>query len=291
MFVQERLFGEDIPLPTITYCPVSVFSESYPTIRGVYGQYLLMLQRGEVLEDVAIAVGDWYYSPTALARAIVRARRGRWPEEAVQKEIEDLSPPAFALPGVWGECVLIDIRRAYASILERWGVRETRPMRYFSQTPAWGLLAQYWHGPGEDLVLRVLPSVARSGRMRVWWARDRVEERERWCLDPRPWGTVTTVLAGIAEIARREYRCIYWNTDGGILPVDKSKSFLGFIRTLGLDARILARGATTVVGIGVYRVGEKMSIPYRRKVRGAVRLGGGGFAEWAAFVVGRELAY
>lgn len=290
MYIQERLIGENAPLPTVAYWPVSRFSECYPTVRGVYGQYLLAIRKGEVLEDVAVSVEDWYYSPSALARAIVRARRGRWPESDVQREIEDLAPPMYALPGFWGDCELVDIRRAYASILDRWGVREMRPLRYFSRTPAWVPPARYWSGAGADLVLRTLPSVARSGRMRIWWTRDRVEERERWCLDPRPWGTVTTVLTGIAEIARRDFRCTYWNVDGGIIPAQLVDSFLHFIRALGLDARIRARGEAVVLGVGAYRVGKRLSIPYQRGVRGAIRLGGGEFAEWAALAVSREVA-
>jgi hypothetical protein len=290
MYIQERLFGENVPLPKVAYWPVGAFSESYPAIRGVYGQYLLVHKKGEVLEDVAVAVGGWYYSPSALARAIVRARRGRWPESDIQREIEALTPPMYALPGFWGDCVLVDIRRAYASILERWGVREMRPLRYFSRTPAWVPPARYWSGAGEDLVLRVLPSVARSGRMRVWWAKDKIEERERWCLDPRPWGVVTTVLAGVAEIAGQDFRCVYWNVDGGILPTRKADDFLRFVRALGLDARVQAVGETVVLGIGAYKVGKKLSIPYRRGVRGAVRLGGGEFAAWAVSVVSREFA-
>jgi hypothetical protein len=290
MYVQERLFGENVPLPAVAYWPVSTFSDDYPAVRGVYGQFLLAHRKGEVLEDVAITVGDWYYSPSALARAIVRARRGRWPDSDVQREIEDLIPPVYALPGCWGDCALVDIRRAYASILERWGVREMRPLRYFSRTPAWMPPARYWSGAGEDLVLRVLPSVARSGKMRVWWARDRIEERERWCLDPRPWGVVVTVLSGIAELARRDFGCVYWNVDGGILPAEHVDDFLRLIRALGLDARVQAQGETMVLGIGAYRVGGKASIPYQRGVRGAIRVGGGAFAQWAALVVSREVA-
>jgi hypothetical protein len=290
MYVQERLFGENVPLPAVAYWPVDSFSECYPAVRGVYGQYLMALRRGEVLEDVAVAVEDCYYSPSALARAIARSRRGRWPESDIQKEIEDLAVPMYALPGVWGNCALVDIRRAYASILERLGVREMRPLRYFSRTPAWAPPTRYWRGAGEDLVLRVLPSVARSGKMRVFWTRDKVEERARWCIDPRPWGTVTTVLSGIAEIARREFGCIYWNVDGGILPTAVVDDFLAFIRALGLDARVVASGEAVVLGIGAYRVGGKMSIPFRRRVRAAVRPGGGDFSDWAALVVERELA-
>jgi hypothetical protein len=183
----------------------------------------------------------------------------------------------------------VDIRRAYASILERWGVREMRPLRYFSRTPAWMPPARYWSGAGEDLVLRILPSVARSGKMRVWWARDRIEERERWCLDPRPWGTVITVLSGIARVAQKDFGCIYWNVDGGIIPAQRANDFLHFIRALGLDARVQAQGETMVLGIGAYRVGKKASIPYRRGVRGAIRWGESEFASWAASVVERAL--
>jgi len=290
MYVQERLFGESVPLPATAYWPVDAFSELYPTVRGIYGQYLLALRKGEVLEDVAVRVDDCWYSPSALARAIVRSRRGRWPESDIQKEIEALAVPMYALPGFWGNCALLDIRRAFASILERWGVREVRPLRYFSLTPAWTPPARYWSGAGEDLVLRILPSVARSGKMRVFWGRDKIEEKERWCIDPRPWGTVVAVLAGIAEVARRDYHCIYWNVDGGILPTAVVDDILRFIRALGLDARVKAQGETVVLGIGAYRVGGKMSIPFRRGVRAVVRQGGGEFAEWAAAIVSRELA-
>lgn len=237
---------------------VKRFADVFPRVKGTFSSYYPGRGR-EVLWDTHVAIGPapegWGWSPAGVARRIVFDRRGRWPDKWVEEKILQMPMPSYAIPGAWdGEWVLVDIQRAFETILKRWGVRLVSPLRYFSAIPAWVMPEVFWCGPGEKWVLRVLPAVARGGWRRLELSESKMIRVPLPPLDSRPWGTVATVLWGIAWRAWT-LGAVYWNTDGGILPVSAEREFAEWLGELGLSLHYRARGEVEVRGIGAYRVG------------------------------------
>lgn len=274
---------------------VESFSPEYPRFLGSFSAFYPLYHRREVLAPAHVIVPGadflppgWGWSPGEIAREILRARRGpRWPEAENWRRVEQMRPPALVIPGCWEDCVLVDIQRAYESILRRWGVRQVDPLRFFSKSLAWEIPKPYWTGPGEKHVLRILPAIGLGGRILFQEGPGKVAWRKSLGRDCRPWGTVMVVLAGVAEAARR-LGARYWNVDGGIIPIAGLGELRDFCAGAGLVLREKARGTAEVKCLGAYRVGGWVSGHFSRvRITRAVEPDSE-LWEWSLGVISRE---
>ncbi len=269
---QLELFSlESWRYPRVKVEVADFFPQEVPVVLGQISRYYIARATRVVRRGFELWNDGLPDSPAVIARRFILAHRGHYPQSHVAEKIEAMSPPLHAIPTRHEHIVMVDLRRAYESILLRFGVREMKPLSYFSLYPLY--FPPPSPGGGSEqarkLFYHCLPTVGRSGTTRVL-TEEGVKLYKRQAIDPRPWGVVMTVLNALGWLAVR-LGAVHVFVDSYAFPHEVPREFADFVRELGLELRLVAEGEGEIKGCGAYRVGEKISGHYSR-VRGGKAL-------------------
>ncbi len=243
---------------------VDQFPMDVPVVLGTISHYYPVRRVRAIRMGWEITNDGIPDSPAVIAKRFILAHRGRYPDEHVSKIIEKMSYPIHVIPGYWDWLVMVDLRRAYENILKRIGVRTMKPLAYFSHNPSY--FPPDCPGIGtEDAIKRFyhcFPVVGRSGKIRIRDS-DGIKIYERPPIDSRPWGTVMTVLNGLAWLAIR-LGAVQVFFDSYAFPREVPSEFADLVRSLGLELRLVSEGAGHIRGVASYRIGNRVSGHYTR---------------------------
>lgn len=175
-------------------------------------------------------------------------------EYSKRGEIDSHPYPYYAISGRWGYCYYVDIRRAYLQIARRFGSdvhfkaggfigygEYTFSDELFSQSRiARGLLVS---GTGKEI------------RQTIWHTGNyHQSKRHNSLFAPYLRAAITNTLHAIAYMCKRY--CIYWHTDGCIVPALYLNKLCKVLDTYDLKHAIKHEGNTQVFGVGSYTIGE-----------------------------------
>lgn len=290
IWTQKELLprGETWRYPRAKVIPVLRWGTDLPRALGSVAQFVYPTQTREILSGWELYNDGIPDAPTALARRYITVHRGKYPHPQQTGAIESMRPPIYCKPGA-GWFVMIDIRRAYESVLRRWGIREVWPRRFFSRVPVYFPPEVPGEGKEEAVKLfyRAFPSVGRSGVISVKWP-DGIRRYHRAPLDARPWGTVQVVLSGLAYLAiQLGARYVY--VDSFIFPESVPREFIEFARDIGIEFRKEAEGLGYILSAGAYVVGRKMSGHYPRRSSPRAREFNADLGKWSFEVLTKAL--
>lgn len=230
------------------------------TFLGSYSYTLPALKTRYALEDVLITDFGQYQTPTEASRdylAVKYTSKIRQFSDQYQLNAVTNSWPYLARPGNYGECVYIDLKAAYWTIVQiaGWDV-DYAPGKFWSRR---SIMNDYplW---GNKLARNTLVSTSALSHVNVWNAGAITTKNignRNW--NPNIGSLVQDVLHGVAS-DMEELGAVYVHTDGYIVPEYLERAALLLIQERwGLPARIKARGYGMVRGVGAYAVGETVS--------------------------------
>lgn len=164
------------------------------------------------------------------------------------------SYPYYAIPGRWGYCYYIDIRRAYLQIARRFGsdchLFPGRTIGYGEYCFTSPIFEQY----------RIIRGMLVSGTSKeikaTLWQDGNYHTQKRFnsLHAPHLRAAIMNTLHAIAHMCKRYV--VYWHTDGCIVPSLYLAKLCKVLDTYSLTHAIKHEGNTQVYGVGSYSIGE-----------------------------------
>jgi hypothetical protein len=209
----------------------------------------------------AISTPAGWASPAELARnyiTIKYPKRRRVTTDQYHEIMKPRSQPLLAHPGTYGDCVYLDLKSAYWSILKviGWDV-EYFPGRWL------GVRSDVSDYPFQDFKLarNSLVSVGLVGRANYWTGDKLISVRKsNGLVNMALWSAVQDILNGIA-LDMEKAGALYINTDGYIFRSQAAELAYEVAESWGLVLGEKERGAADILAAGTYSIGMK---PNRR---------------------------
>lgn len=209
----------------------------------------------------AISTPGGWASPAELARnyiTIKYPKRKRVTTEQYHEIMKPRSQPLLAIPGTYGDCVYLDLKSAYWSILKiiGWDV-EYFPGRWL------GVKSDVSDFPFQEFKLarNSLVSVGLVGRANYWTGDKLISiKKSNGMVNMALWSAVQDTLNGIA-LDMEKAGALYINTDGYIFRNDNAPLAYEVAESWGLVLGEKERGAADILAAGTYSIGMK---PNRR---------------------------
>lgn len=236
-----------LTIPTLTW--VGTYSYSIPALKTRYA-----------LDNVAIRMfGEWQ-TPTELSRDYLLEKYGGKPRQYHEQYIVNAQSrgwPYLAKPGFHGDCVYIDLKSAYWSIMQVTGW----DAEYFPGK--WLMRASVMNDfplPDNKLARNSIVSSAALSTVSMWTgSKLKTKNIGGKLYNPVVSSIVMDILHGIAS-DMENLGAVYVHTDGYIVPRYMMPTCLRMINDVwGVPARVKAEGLTVVKGIGAYSVGTTTS--------------------------------
>lgn len=168
--------------------------------------------------------------------------------------------PQFALPGVYADCVMVDLSSAYWNIIRRVGYT----VRY-NPGRGLGVSSQINDFPWHDNKMARAMLLVTAMESGLWWwdgaSRTYFEKTFNPVYQPMLTALVYDVLHGVASDMRE--LLVYYNVDGGIIRRDHLPLWEECAASWGLPWKIKAAGYALVKSVGSYWIGN-----YRTKGSG-----------------------
>lgn len=210
-----------------------------------------------IRENAAISTPGGWASPAELARNYVSVKypkRRRVTTEQYHEVMKPRSQPLLAIPGTYGDCLYLDLKSAYWSIMKiiGWDV-EYFPGRWL------GVKSDVTDFPFQEykLARNSLVSVGLVGKANYWTGEQLVSVRKsNGLVNMVLWSAVQDVLNGIALDMERA-GAIYINTDGYIFRRENAPLAYEVAESWGLELGIKEEGAADVLAAGTYSIGMK----------------------------------
>lgn len=225
------------------------------TVIGMFSRTYQVTKRRHIHELNAIDYCGYPQTRTEVTRDFLdlvhpnRLRAKGWQAEQYKVSI---APPTLARIGRWGDCVYVDLKSAYWSILNiiGWDVEYT-PGK--------------WILPGrvpydfpllDDKIARIcLVSAGLNAPTRVWTGTQIIQVRTgNSHLNLGLWLCTQHILHAIAKIAD-SLGAVHIHTDGYIVPRNSAQTLIDYISEFGLVGRVKGEGNTIIHGIGSYQCG------------------------------------
>ena len=161
--------------------------------------------------------------------------------------------PQYALPGVYEDCVMVDLSSAYWNIIRRIGYTvRYRPGKSLGVSDP-----IEWFPWSENKLARamLLTTALESG---IWWwdgdARISFEKKFNALYQPMLVAAVYDTLHGVAADAKD--LLLYYNVDGGIIRQAHLPLWNEIASSWGLPYKIKAAGYALVRSVGSYQIGS-----------------------------------
>jgi hypothetical protein len=203
--------------------------------------------------------GEWQ-TPTEISRDYLLAKYEKKPRQYHDQYIVNSMKrgwPYLAKTGFHGDCVYIDLKSAYWSIMQvvGWDV-EYNPSRWLGRSS----IMNDFPLPSNRLARNSLVSSATLSSISMWTGTHlKTKSVGGRLMNPIVHSIVMDVLHGIASDLEN-MGAVYIHTDGYIVPRYLQASALSMINCQwGVPARVKHEGLTVVKGIGSYGVGAHTS--------------------------------
>lgn len=214
-----------------------------------------------IQEKAAISTPAGWATPAELARNYLNIKypkRRRVTTDQYHEVMRHRSQPLLAKPGTYGDCVYLDLKSAYWSILKviGWDV-DYFPGKWL------GVKSDVSDFPFQEYKLsrNSLVSVGVKGSGNFWTGEKLVSIRKgNPLINMVLWSAVQDVLNGIADDMER-VGALYINTDGYIFRREDSEKAYNVAQEWGLILTEKEQGAADVIAAGTYSIGMK---PNRR---------------------------
>ena len=253
VYVRDAVRQVENTYPTIRYSDWNLVGLPAGYILGSWALSKPGVERIVTNEKEQVALG---VLPGDVARSWVRMEGGGPVKR--RKEQDGCYPtPLLALPGYWGDCVYIDIKAAYRSMIERvgWDVDYKRG-KYVKRNR----VTMPDNTPKLVYATIVSMSKSRLSDLRVWDGRAIGRKTiKNVYANPSLWAVIHDALAGVYGDLLDRSCLVYANTDGFVVPTNQLDDALDIINCWGFSARAKAQGETIIHGVGSYRVGSKQS--------------------------------
>lgn len=187
-------------------------------------------------------------------------------EYSKRGEIEAHSYPYYAIPGRWGYCYYVDIRRAYLQIARRFG----SDVHY--KAGSYIGYGEYTFNDKLFEVSRIARGLLVSGtskeiRQTLWYDGNyHQNKRYNSLFAPYLRAAIMNTLHAIAFLCKRYV--IYWHTDGCIVPSIYLDKLCKVLDTHGLTHAIKHEGNCEIFGTASYSIGDYSTLtPKIRQTR------------------------
>ena len=193
------------------------------------------------------------------------AKRVPWQRQALS-HLQLLPPRYFVGGGVVGEWCYVDIDSAYPSIYSRlaldcvWRPCDDRPVLGMGQM-------RFPDCPeleAEKSVQRVVGGILRSTQIaELHNGRTELRSTISWStfLAPDLWGVMMWALHSIARMAIDEFGAVMWDTDGGVVPLDRAQALRDAIADrFHLASKREHEGPGQVWGVKHWQIGDEATI-------------------------------
>lgn len=219
-------------------------------------------EKWKILQSkTAISTLAGWASPAELARnyiTIKYPKRKRVTTDQYHEIMKPRSQPLLAIPGTYGDCVYLDLKSAYWSILKviGWDV-EYFPGRWM------GVRSDVSDFPFQEFKLarNSLVSVGLVGKANYWTGNKLISvKKSNGLVNMALWSAVQDILNGIA-IEMERAGALYINTDGYIFRSQDALLAYEVAESWGLVLGEKERGAADILAAGTYSIGMK---PNRR---------------------------
>lgn len=167
--------------------------------------------------------------------------------------------PLYVQPAVLENGAYVDLKSAYWSVMSLvgWDV-DYFPSKWIGQ----GTIPNDFPLADHKVARNSLVSCGLPTPVRLWTGYQLVKQyRRNWHINMGLWALIMDVLHAVASIARK-YGAVYVHTDGYILQSWDAPALIEEIEAFGLHASIKASGVSSVIGMGNYMVGSKMTKAY-----------------------------
>lgn len=230
------------------------------TFLGSYSFTIPELKTRYALDSVVIRPFGVYQTPTEISRAYLGVK---YPTKVRQFHSQYIANsfhrgwPYLAKPGRYGDCVYIDLKSAYWSIMQLVGWdAEYNPGRWLGRRS----IMTDFPLPENRLARNSLVSSSLLSSVSVWTgSKLTTKQTGNKNYNPVVSSIVQDVLHGIAS-DMENLGAVYVHTDGYILPSYLERPALRLINEgWGMPARVKHRGWGMVRGVGAYAVGEHVS--------------------------------
>ena len=190
-----------------------------------------------------------YYHPRKLRAIAAEAANYR----------QHKSAPLFFKPSITRKAMYIDIDSCYFSIVSITGWN----VNYYPGK---------WLTPGRaplDFPLSkakgarsYLTSIGLPGRLAIWTGSQMLSlNAPNAHINLGLWSVTQDILHSIANTAI-SLGSTYVHTDGCIIPEDKAEQYMNYVKSWGLQPRIVADGTAYVIGFGNYQIGNKRTLNF-----------------------------
>jgi hypothetical protein len=222
----------------------------HPMDYAVLGNFSLTTRKVKYvsLEDALTIEGETNTPPYYFRKAMEEG------EYSKRNAPECHSYPFYSIPGRWGYCFYIDIRRAYLQIAKRFGsdchIFPGKSIGYGEFTFDDPIFSQY----------RIIRGMLVSGtspelRKTIWQDGNYLQSKSPNTLHaPHLRAAIMNTLHAIAYVLKGY--CIYWHTDGCIVPSLYLSKVSKVLDTYGFTHAIKHEGNTEVFGTGSYTIGS-----------------------------------
>ncbi len=241
-----------------------------PSRYGKVGAYKISLREGvRILREDAI-VGEIDGAPLTVAemaklrllQEIDRGRRWRWKREQRDLLESEARIPQYVSPCRLEQGAYIDISGAYWTIYSRFLFADYFPGRYLLRPR---LLPDFSDLQGEKAVRNAVFGLMRATKgIQFTETQAKLVSIRNPLYHPSLSLLTYDILNAVALEMIRGAGAVYVNTDGYIVPVHRLPTAVEILESWGFRWKIEAQGETHVVAVGCYRVGEKVSEPYRQ---------------------------
>lgn len=230
---------------------------------GSFSMTFRKSKRRYLRAESVIKWGQWYESPTTIARDYLTIKYGRATRCHVEQR-EALNKgrgrgmPRFADPGYIDNAVYVDIKSAWWEILLTIGWNtDYYPMRWW----ALGVPPDDFPLPDNKPARSSLVTIPLARDIRLWLPGHGVVKKgmRNKLINSHLFPAVCDVLHCVATEAFVKCASLrYFHTDGFIVHADDAKIMCDIIRSWGFTPRTKCRGAGWVSGPSSYRVGGKI---------------------------------
>ena len=241
-----------------------------PSRYGKVGGFKISLREGvRILREDAI-VGEIDGAPLTVAemaklrllQEIERGRRWRWKKEQRELLESEARIPQYVAPCRLEQGAYIDISGAYWTIYSRFLFADYFPGRYLLRPR---LLPDFSDLQGEKAVRNAVFGLMRATKgIQFTLSGCRLVNIRNTLYHPSLCLLTYDILNAVALEMIQHAGAVYVNTDGYIVPVHRLPTAVEILESWGFRWKVEAQGETHVVAVGCYRVGEKVSEPYRQ---------------------------
>lgn len=246
----------------LSLLPVPVIVDTMPKPQDLpngtyYGTFSCKLPNGEVRipyhhkRDFENAVS----TETGFTRAFLKSLPLKRYKRLDRELADDSRTPLYVRPAVIRDAAYVDIVGAYPSLykLAGWDVEYRRDKWLGFSPPLLYPFPAAWKIGRSFVITGARPHFS---TMRIYGGEIKMSRTYNPRTNPVLINFVYDTLNAIGRLAQAACRAVYWNVDGGIMPMRAVSAFSDILSTMGLSARVKYFGKAEVLSSGHWSIGD-----------------------------------